>query len=195
MALTADDSVARIMAACPSVPLPSPASALAPAISTTPPSPMATPNNRPTVSGSCRVHSKLIRQTNSGVVELRIAVSALSTDCWPKAMSVYGIAQATQPWMNRQPTKFQCDARRNQGNWGDGCERDLRQRVGHPPQQPEQRKQGNFEWACHFGVHWGHRRAYHGCRAGGLHAGYLGFNILACLRPKGQPQVSCDNIS
>ncbi len=69
---------------------------------------MTAPNNRPTVSGSCRVHSKLIRQTNSGAVEFRIAVSALSTDCWPKAMSVYGIAQATQPWMNRQPTKFHC---------------------------------------------------------------------------------------
>ena len=95
-----------MMAACPTVPRPSPASALAPAMSTTPPNPITTPNNRPTVSDSCRVQSKLIRYTKSGVVEFRMAARALSTDCWPNAMSVYGIAQATQPWMNSPPTKF-----------------------------------------------------------------------------------------
>src|SRR5215475_5137221 len=145
MALTAVDSVARIMAACPSVPLPSPASALAPAISTTPPSPMTTPNNRPTVSGSCRVHSKLIRQTNSG---LR-ALNRLLAEGDERVRNRTGNATLDEQAANEIPLRRhlalpeqhddpqydrrQGDARPNQGNWRDGRKRDLRQGVGHSP--------------------------------------------------------------
>ncbi len=105
MAPTAEEIVATMMAICPAAASPSPTTALAPATKTTPPNPVVTPNSRPTVSGSCRVQAKLMRNTKIGVVEFRMAASALSTDCWPIAMSPYGIAHPTQPCTNSRPTK------------------------------------------------------------------------------------------
>ena len=76
MAPTADEIVATMMAVCPAAALPRPRSALAPAINTTPPNPVVTPNIRPAVSGSCRVHAKLMRNTKIGVGEFRMAARA-----------------------------------------------------------------------------------------------------------------------
>ena len=88
MTLNADAMVARMIAAWPNADWPDPGNAPPPAIITTPARPTETPNSRPNDNVSCRVQSRLMRHTKSGVVEFKMAASALSTERWPKAMSV-----------------------------------------------------------------------------------------------------------
>src|SRR5262249_56492786 len=101
----ARETVAATRSDCPTPPRPSPLSAPAPAIVTTPPRPTVTPRIRRNDVDSCRIQANVMTPTNSGAVELRTAARPLSTDCCPNVTSMYGMRQPTRAWMERRLMK------------------------------------------------------------------------------------------